>query len=978
MAGITINGNTINPAVVAGVPQTAKGTNFILIQSKEQDLSLEQKLELEDDFHVDIQEYVAKRTYLCRYEKEDLEVLRKLDYIKGVTIYLREFKSTNSLKSAVKNEDHQTEYKVDCVLHDKPNTDVEEMAKYIAQAAQVDLKELEITPTTIRLTVHQDRLPELVKLDSVNRIEEVHPVELLNHDARETLNVDEMILSTPYEGKGQTICVADSGFDQGKVMDDINIKVHPAFPDRVELLESFWSPDDYTDKIGHGTHVCASICGTGIYKDGNISIRGTAPGAKLIVQNMTKWDTEWKRWGIEVPGDLFTNLFEKPYDLGVRIHSNSWSTSWKKDQGQADYEQKATRLDQFVYEHQDFIVLVAAGNHGKEATKNTGHIGAASAAKNCITVGATGSKRLNNGERWRLNVDEGHRGIEQTAQFSSRGPTKPDKDGLGGRIKPDVVAPGVAILSAASRALASDSVARTRYGKSFDPDWLFMSGTSMSTPLVAGCVALLREALQEHGKQHPSAALVKALLVNGAENFSQAIAPGLGYDYEQGFGRVDVQRSIAAVRELAFIDGGNNLENTRFDVPALCQITEAERQWESTEIPVPRGRNRIVVTLAYPDVAGSLLQHDLNLIVQSAGTERHGNMGKGDGFDHTNNVEKVIWDNVPGSTFKVTVKVYNNTKPRETAPFAVTAIYNASIVVWDPYNSSIQRIVSIPGISHSGLEASDKRLSGTVIDSTNDVLSAVVQADEFFLSGGNDVSGDNFVVKVDLNTFAIKKINLTTTTKGQYGAFIDVDDGRSGDLYVNGGYPSSILHVDRSDRVSPFYVREPTTAPRPFGFGGVVRVGDNLIVSDNTNHQLVRLSLHSGNSSPVVIPQTNYHNFSVGGSLSLPHRYGGKVLLMAEDILAKNTIGVSVFSSMDGWKKAKFVGFIESIDRKLEPASVATSQTTAREIGDRIYSSVLFYDNKINPSMAGNRTDFALRDITDSVDSLLQANGFNM
>ncbi|KAM0083654.1 hypothetical protein ACKRZS_004106 [Fusarium odoratissimum] len=306
------------------------------------------------------------------------------------------------------------------------------------------------------------------------------------------------------------------------------------------------------------------------------------------------------------------------------------------------------------------------------------------------------------------------------------------------------------------------------------------------------------------------------------------------------------------------------------------------------------------------------------------------------------------------------------------------SIYNASIVVWDPYSSSIQRVISIPGISHSGLEASDKRLSGTIIDPTNNILSAVVQADEFFLSGGNDVSGDNFIVKVDLNTFAIKKINLTATTKGQYGAFIDLDNGPSGDLYVNGGYPSSILRIDCEDRASPFYVREPITAPRPYGFGGVVRVGDNLIVSDNTNHQLVKFTIHSGHGSPVVIPQTNYRNFSGGASLSLPHRYGGKVLLMAEDVIAKNTTGVSVFSSKDGWKTAKFLGFIESIERKLEPASAAISQTSAHELGDRIYSSVLFYDNKINPTMAGNRTDFALRDITDSVDSLLKANGFNM
>ncbi|KAF5578266.1 immune-responsive 1 [Fusarium pseudocircinatum] len=308
----------------------------------------------------------------------------------------------------------------------------------------------------------------------------------------------------------------------------------------------------------------------------------------------------------------------------------------------------------------------------------------------------------------------------------------------------------------------------------------------------------------------------------------------------------------------------------------------------------------------------------------------------------------------------------------------LSSIYNASIAVWDPYSSSLQRIISIPGISHSGLEPSSSRLSGTVINPTNNVLAAVVEADPFFLTAGNDVSGDNFVVKVDLNTFASTKINLTATTRGQYGAFLDIDNGLSGDLYVNGGYPASILHIDCQDKVSPFYVREPTTPPRSFGFGGVVRVGDTLIASDNTKHELVKIAIRSGHHSPVVIPQTNYHNFSGAGSVSVPHRYGGKVLLMAEDVTATNTTGVSVFSSKDGWKSTRFLGFIESIDRKSEPASVAMSLASAHELGDRIYSSTLFYDNKVNPAMAGNRSDFALRDITDSVDSLLEANGFHI
>ena len=103
-----------------------------------------------------------------------------------------------------------------------------------------------------------------------------------------------------------------------------------------------------------------------------------------------------------------------------------------------------------------------------------------------------------------------------------------------GRIKPDVVAPGVGILSAASRSIATDAAVRKYYGLSNDNDWLFMSGTSMASPLVAGCVALIREALQEHGNQQPSAALVKALLINGAVSYSSPNGPG--FDGQQGFG----------------------------------------------------------------------------------------------------------------------------------------------------------------------------------------------------------------------------------------------------------------------------------------------------------------------------------------------------------------------------------------------------------------------------------------------------------
>ena len=51
-------------------------------------------------------------------------------------------------------------------------------------------------------------------------------------------------------------------------------------------------------------------------------------------------------------------------------------------------------IDRFVFQHQDFTVLVAAGNHANR-TKRKSQISAASSTFNCITVWAAGPTRLN-------------------------------------------------------------------------------------------------------------------------------------------------------------------------------------------------------------------------------------------------------------------------------------------------------------------------------------------------------------------------------------------------------------------------------------------------------------------------------------------------------------------------------------------------------------------------------------------------------
>lgn len=165
-------------------------------------------------------------------------------------------------------------------------------------------------------------------------------------------------------------------------------------------------------------------------------------------------------------------------------------------------------------------------------------IGSQAAAKNCITVGASESYRPD------LTLEYGYKGFrtdsgtlefganpitfdpmannpEGMAAFSSRGPTSES------RVKPDVVAPSTGILSARSSEASDSGI----FGQSHDPRWMYDAGTSMATPLVSGCAAVIRQALELNpprnaGAQYqPSAALVKAVLINGTVDLAGQYHP---------------------------------------------------------------------------------------------------------------------------------------------------------------------------------------------------------------------------------------------------------------------------------------------------------------------------------------------------------------------------------------------------------------------------------------------------------------------
>jgi serine protease AprX len=390
-------------------------------------------------------------------------------------------------------------------------------------------------------------------------------------------------------------------------------------------------------------------------------IQGTAPKADLVVQALLS-DPLPQRNG-KMARELFGNsgkslgyILADAYDNhNSRIYTNSWGPTWDwATKTQSPYGNGGKELDDFVWARQDLVVCFAAGNDGEERTAvaGAGQVGGQSSAKNCITVGSCDNQRPSKDntftayeEKSDLQGDPNH-----ISGFSSRGPTAE------GRIKPDVIAPGAMILSTRS----SKAPQQTDFGECKDQAWMFDTGTSMATPLVAGCVAALREHLIKQEIKQPTAALIKALLVNGAVDLKRPTE-------EQGFGRVDLSNSIfdpSSALDKGFFEDKIYDEDGRDIVKKDILLRHSSLKKGS---PVT-----LKATLVYLDQQGEALQNNINLVVHSNGQKRHGNKGEAQNqYDNINTVEQVIWKGLAvGDTVTFEVS-YREAMTADVLPFSV-------------------------------------------------------------------------------------------------------------------------------------------------------------------------------------------------------------------------------------------------------------------------------------------------------------------
>lgn len=275
-----------------------------------------------------------------------------------------------------------------------------------------------------------------------------------------------------YDGSGVTVAVLDTGIDAN----------HPDVAGKiVEQVDFTGNPNGAKDGHGHGTHVAATIAGSGAASNG--LRKGVAPGAKLLIGKVCNDSGSCPTDGIIAGMEWAANSEAKIVSM---------SLGGGPTDGTDPMSQAVNNLSRST----GSLFVIAAGNSGPAS----GTVGAPGAADEALTVAA---------------VDKD----DEMASFSSRGPRVGD-----GAAKPDIAAPGVNVVAARAAGTAMGSVVDEHYTSA--------SGTSMATPHVSGAAAIVAQ-------KHPDLTgnEIKALLMSTATD--------LGHDlYAQGAGRVDVGRAI--------------------------------------------------------------------------------------------------------------------------------------------------------------------------------------------------------------------------------------------------------------------------------------------------------------------------------------------------------------------------------------------------------------------------------------------------
>ncbi|MDP6930005.1 MAG: S8 family serine peptidase, partial [Planctomycetota bacterium] len=390
---------------------------------------------------------------------------------------------------------------------------------------------------------------EMLKLDWVRTMEMDLGEPELDHDQGIAMVRQDYVRKT-YGGKGVAAGFIDSGIDASPWHKDFYNKFFVAFNGA------------FTPTSDHGTHVAGTIWGNGSARSdklyqGAAPLAGTGGGTnRLFVGNSSiAKSTNASSFGKNYKD---SNNKTSPYP---RIISNSYSS--KTTNGWSGTESDARTIDNAIFNKRQLWVF-SAGN--KKSTPANFWVGSPSSAKNVLTVSNhednfNSSRTINPGQRWNTS----RWGVTDS------------------RTKPEVGAPGHNLTSTAWNSTTGYST---------------KSGTSMSTPLVSGCLISRIEADSWY-KDKPEA--LKARAVASAKNDNSTGSgvwtepqTGKGTKQTTGWGMINTRTMIYKSAETeAFTWGGGT-------------YTAKNQNWSGSFL-MPTNAHTVRIVLAYSETSASSL-----------------------------------------------------------------------------------------------------------------------------------------------------------------------------------------------------------------------------------------------------------------------------------------------------------------------------------------------------------------------------------
>jgi hypothetical protein len=296
----------------------------------------------------------------------------------------------------------------------------------------------------------------------------------------------------------------------------------------------------------------------------------------------------------------------------------------------------------------------------------------------------------------------------EIAPFSSRGPAKD------GRVKPDLVARGVGVLS---------STPGNQYGQ--------LSGTSMAAPVVTGIAALLAEQWRKtFGGANPRPEELKALLIFGSADLGNP-----GPDYTYGFGLVNARSSAEAI--LADRGEGRRIRSLNVAQERTHEFTVSLAEPQNLRLVLNWADPAIPYFPSNPAVADKALVNDLDLTVVDAGghvfrpfvlDKANPTANATTGINSVDNVEMVEIANAAVGTYRVRVSGANVIEGPQTA-----ILVSGADLVWscadategndtpaaaynvDPGREVRASVCSRDDVDHFRLVATDARLRVTIV-----------------------------------------------------------------------------------------------------------------------------------------------------------------------------------------------------------------------------------------------------------------------